>query len=650
MNEWLVLGGIVLAAASGIPAALPGRGREKLCFALLAASGALAGAGAVGALLAPSSSGLRFAWSVSGGELHVRVDALSSMFLLLLCLLSLCGAAHGLGYWRDEDHPRAGPRLRLFWGSLTAGIALLTIAGSSIVFLLGWEVMALSAFLALVCDDRDPAVREAGLVYLFATHFGTLCLFLCFALLEQMTGTLTLQAFDATLRPSLAGAVFLTALAGFGMKAGLAPLHLWLPGAHAAAPSNLSAFLSGMLLKAGVFGLVRITSLADGAPSWWGYLTLALGGVSAVVGVAFAIGQHDLKRLLAYHSVENVGIIFLGIGAALVGRAMGDARLMALGLAGGLLHVWNHGMFKALLFLSAGAVVHATGTREIDALGGLYRRMPWSGSAFLLGAVAISGLPPLNGFVSELLVYLSLLALALGPAPAWIAGAVMFPALAMVGALAVACFAKAFGAVFLGQPRTTAAASAHPAPWSMRVPMLLLMSLCAAVGVAPLLVAPVLDRVRDAWAPELPAESIARLAPLRSVSFIAVVLLASGGLGALAMLRARHAGRTVTWDCGYAAPTARMQYTSSSFAQVLVHGMRGVLRPYGVHPRLGEAFPARAGFHSHVPEVVLDLLVAPAFRGMGSLFQLVRWLQGGSLPLYLSGVALTALLLLVLAR
>jgi hydrogenase-4 component B len=394
----------------------------------------------------------------------------------------------------------------------------------------------------------------------------------------------------------------------------------------------------------GIYGLVRLSGIFERPPVGWGLALLALGVVSAVLGVAFALGQHDLKRLLAYHSVENIGIIVMGLGLALVGRVLDRPALAALGLAGALLHTWNHGLFKALLFLGAGSVIHATGTREIDRLGGLAKKMPKTALAFLIGAVAISGLPPLNGFVSELLIYLGMLSATiddLGAVGLGIAFGV--PALAMVGALAVACFVKVFGVVFLGEPRTAAVDAAHESPRSMLAPMAVLALLCIAIGVAPPLVAPVLARATGA--------PIAELAPLNSIAIANAILLACLLLIALWLGRSRRrAARTVTWDCGYVAPTPRMQYTASSFAAGLVGLFSFALRPSRHDPELSEPFPKSTRFESHVPEVVLDLGIGPAVAWLARQTARLRFLQQGNLQLYLLYVLATLIVLLVVWR
>jgi hydrogenase-4 component B len=649
LPEWLALAGVALAAVSGVPGLFFGRTSrtgDQVAVALLSL-GALAGiTGAAIALGRGQGNGLSYGWSVPGGALAVRIDAISAMFLIQIFTVTTLSALYGLGYWRQADHPDNGRKLRAFYGALTAGMALLVIARNTMLFMLGWEVMALAAFFVLTTEDDRPEVRDVGYVYIVATHVGTLCLFALFALLKEANGSFDLVAPASA---AFATAMFLLAIGGFGMKAGVMPMHVWLPGAHAAAPSHISAIMSGVLLKTGIYGLVRITSLFAHPPIWWGWLILGLGTVSAVLGVAFAVGQHDIKRLLAYHSVENIGIICMGLGIALLGRSLERSDLVALGLAGALLHTWNHSLFKALLFLSAGAVVHATGTREIDRLGGLSRRMPWTALAFILGAVAICGLPPLNGFVSELLVYLGLFRQVTSESSRlWLVGAFAAPALALVGTLAVACFVKVVGAVFLGEPRSDLPRGAHECPPVMRAPMFVLAALCVLIGAGAPLVAPILDRAIAAWAPESSGPSLSSVAPLGwvSISAFAVVALAVA-LGVLLRSRLRAQEAVGTWDCGYAQPSPTMQYTSSSFAEMLVGFFGFALRPEAHRPHLAAAFPGRQKFKSHVPEAVLDRLVVPSASAVGRGFYRLRWIQRGSVHRYLLYILITLLLLFV---
>jgi len=518
--------------------------------------------------------------------------------------------------------------------------------------------MALSAFFLMGAEDARPETRRASLVYLIATHVGTLTLFATFALWRRVTGSFALFPIAAgSLGAGAMTAIFLLALLGFGLKAGLMPLHFWLPGAHANAASQVSAILSGVVLKMGVYGLLRVLLLLEDPPAAWGGFLLILGSVSAILGVAFAIGQHDLKRLLAYHSVENIGIIFMGLGVAMLGRSSGNAALLVLGLSGCLLHVWNHSLFKSLLFLGAGSVLHCAHTREIDKLGGLAKRMPYTAAGFLVGAVAISGLPPLNGFVSELLVYLGLFGSLSMHGTGYILSAMAAPVLATTGALALACFVKVYGTAFLGLPRSGAAERAHEAPPSMLIPMAILAAACAFIGLAPGLVAPILDAVVAPWAGGASAASgaatgaalprLASLAPLGVIGSISLALaLAVALLVLVSRLLARSRPVPGTWDCGYAKPTARMQYSASSFARSIVGLFSWALHPRERKPRIEGDFPRPSEMESHVDDPVLDRRIVPAFHGFEKASLWFHRFQQGLTQSYILAILVATLILL----
>ena len=488
---------LAITAAALLLALLAGRlaPRTWLVATLLAAVTALVAGGTV--LAGGADWEWRSAFPVGGEPLHLRLDGLSAFFLVLLSVVGGAGAVYSREYWTEAAHPRSARAGRTWWSALLLSMGMVFLSSNGLHFLIAWELFALSAFFLITLDRQRRAVRAAGWLYLAASHTGTLCLFAFFAALAVRTGSWELGPLrdQAGLAP-----LFWLALFGFGLKAGLFPLHIWLPSAHANAPSHVSAILSGVALKMGIYGLVRFSGWLP-LPAAAGWVVAVLGVVSAVLGVAFALGQHDLKRLLAYHSVENIGIILIGLGFALVAVAEGDKAWGRLALAGGLLHVWNHGLFKALLFLGAGSVLHATGTRELSRLGGLWRAMPWTAGLFGLGAVAICGLPPLNGFVSEWLVYLGLFdaTIAHGPS-AWAA----IPAallLGVTGALALACFIKVCSVVFLGAARSALAAHAHECGAPMRGAMLVLAGACGAIGLAPILFWPAVARAVGAWRP-----------------------------------------------------------------------------------------------------------------------------------------------------
>lgn len=657
MNEALVALAILLTGVSGLLAACGGartRIRDGVFVSLVLLGSALGLIAAFRALAGFEGQPWHHDWSVPGGALDLHVDALSAIFLAPIFLIGAIGAVYAFGYWPEHEKQRSAGKLRVFYGLMVAGMATLVVARNAVLFLVGWEVMAIAGFFTITTEDEKPAVRASGFVYLMATRIGTLFVFATFAVLHWTTGSFSLAISGLDGESTIATVVFLLALVGFGIKAGVMPLHVWLPGAHANAPSHVSALMSGVLLKMGLYGLFRVCSFFSTVPVWWGLLLLGLGVVSAVLGVVFAIGQHDLKRLLAYHSVENVGIILMGFGVAMLGRATGSASLTVLGFAGALLHVWNHGLFKALLFLSAGSVIRATQTHELDKLGGLVRRLPWTSFGFLVGAVAICGLPPLNGFVSELFVYLGLLqagALEMGT----VGTVALFgvPVLAMVGALAALCFAKVYGVVFLGVPRSAHGERGHESGWAMLGPMAVLSACCALIGLLPVLVVPLLERATSAWVGTSMPWSLGTQAPLAVVAWANGLLLVCLLLAFVVAWRAtlpRRVARATTWDCGYAAPAPRMQYTASSFGEWIVGMFRVVLRPRTHSSLEAEPFPAASRFESHVPEVILDLGILPVGRRLGKLAGWFRWLQQGRVHLYVLYVLGALILMLFVWR
>ena len=600
-------------------------------------AGVLVGAGtAFGAAVLTLVSGevwrLHSGVRVGGEFIHLQLDALSALFLALLGVIGSLGAWYGREYWSEAAHPRSAGAGRAWWSVLVLCLGLVLVAANGLHFLMAWELFTLAAYFLVTLSRHSRVVRDAGWLYLVASHVAVLSLFAFFGMLAARTGGWELCPMRD--RVELAP-LFWFALVGFGLKAGMFPLHVWLPSAHANAPSHVSAMLSGMTLKIGIYGLVRFTGWLP-VPESAGWVVAALGLVSAVLGVAFALGQHDLKRLLAYHSVENIGIILIGLGFALVAVAQGNAAWGRLALAGGLLHVWNHGLFKSLLFFAAGSVLHATGTREMSRLGGLWRVMPWTASLFALGAAAISGLPPLNGFVSEWLVFLGLLEAALAHrAAAW--GAVMAAILlGLTGALALACFVKVCGVVFLGAPRSAAAAHAHESGPSMRGPMLVLGAACVGIGLAPVVFWPAVSRAVDVWNPSWAgAESPTGLPAL---GMFHVGLLGVAAVLAVWLWRRVQGGvvtRALTWDCGYVLPTTAMQYTAGSFARIINEWFAWILRPVHHEERSMGSFPARASFSEHTPETVLEYALEPAARMVMQVSRTVRRLQHGRVQAYL---------------
>jgi hydrogenase-4 component B len=530
----------------------------------------------------------------------LSVDGLSAYFLLVISLVAVATAIYGPAYLRTHS-PEAGPgrqatqalALNVFLGCM----AFLCCAGDALTFLFCWEGMTLASYVLVVSDDRDGENARAGLLYMVMAHGGTALLLVAFLALTERSGAFDFAALrsaagdlDSTTRTTL----FFLTLGGFAAKAGVVPLHVWLPRAHPAAPSHVSALMSGVMLKMAIYGILRfafdlLAPVAGPLPLSWGWAVLFLGTTSAVLGVLYALQQHDLKRLLAFHSVENIGIILIGVGLAMILWRQGDIadRLATVALTAALLHSVNHAAFKGLLFLGAGSVLSRTHIRNMEELGGLARRMPWTAGLFLLGAVAISALPPLNGFVSEWLTFQALVGGAtLFTGPAGLVIVISAAMLALTGGLAAACFAKAFGVTFLGRPRTSHAERATEAPRPMIVGMAALGALCVALGVAPGYVMHLLDAPTVRLLHGLSASAVvtaqgplvlstalmpaATDATVISMTMVAGLLLA---LTAMAWGLRRGFGRVPsrvapTWTCGI-SPTARFDYTATAFAKPL---------------------------------------------------------------------------------
>ncbi len=624
---------LLLTASGGIAAGiLIGRAAGRIWLAATLAGTIAALFAAVIVLTSGADWEWRSEFLVGCQPLHFRLDAISAFFLALLCVIGGAGAVYAREYWSEAVHPRSAPAGRVWWCVLLLSLGFVLIVSNGLHFLIAWELFTLSAYFLITLDRRRPEVRAAGWLYLGASHAATLALFAFFTLLAARTGSWELGPMQQTagLAP-----LFWLALFGFGMKAGLFPLHIWLPSAHANAPSHVSAILSGVTIKMGIYGLVRFSGWLP-MPTGASWVVVILGVVSAVLGVAFALGQHDLKRLLAYHSVENIGIILIGFGFALVAVEQGNTTWGRLALAGGLLHVWNHGLFKSLLFLGAGSVLHATGTREMSRLGGLWRAMPWTAGLFMLGAVAIVGLPPLNGFVSEWLVYLGLLDATISRGPsAWAAipSAIL---LGVTGAMALACFIKVCGVVFLGAPRSESATHAHECGWLMRGAMLVPAGACVLIGLAPVLFWPALSRAVAAWRPVwIAAEAPAPLATLGSIHIALALMTLFAAAWLWRKASANGLFRNLTWDCGYAVPTARMQYTAGSFAGIITEWFSSILRPERYEEKPETLLPARASQEEHTPETVLEQIVEPVGRMILRGSAVARSLQHGRVQSYL---------------
>jgi len=592
---------------------------------------------------------------------HFRLDALAAFFLAVINLGGAAASLYAIGYGKHETAPQ---RVMPFYPAFLAGMSLVVLADDAFSFLVAWEFMSLSSWALVMAHHRVDDNARAGYIYLIMASAGTAALILTFGLLAGPDGGYTFAQMRAT-HSEYAAAVLMLALLGAGSKAGLVPLHVWLPLAHPAAPSHVSALMSGVMTKVAVYGFVRIAFDLAGEPAWWwSMVVLALAGITAVMGVLYALMQRDLKRLLAYSTVENIGIIFIGLGLALAFKAYGMAQAAALALTAGLLHVFNHSLFKSLLFFGAGAVLNATGERDMERLGGLIHRMPQTAFVFLTGCVAISALPPLNGFVSEWMTFQAIL---LSPQlPSW-GLKLIVPAvgalLALSAALAAACFVRAFGVTFQGRARTPAAERASETDRVSLVAMGILAALCLVAGIVPGL-------FMDMLAPAV-ASLVDQRLPLQSgVEWLSIVPIAegrssyngllvflfmviSGTLAASAIHRfaSDRLRRAPPWDCGYPDASPATQYTADSFAQPIRRVFGTVVfraREHAEMPPPGDTRPARLTVE--LRDLVWDALYAPLATGVSVAADHLNHLQFLTIRQFLSLVfAALVILLLVLA-
>jgi formate hydrogenlyase subunit 3/multisubunit Na+/H+ antiporter MnhD subunit len=647
---------VVLGRASGFHRATYGVSLAASGFALLAAGTHLVtDGGAASTLTLP----IGLPWLGA----HFRLDALAAFFLVVVNLGGAAASFYGLGYGRHEDAPQ---RVLPFFPAFLAGMNLVVLADDAFTFLLSWEFMSLTSWALVMAHHQDRENVRAGYVYLVMASFGTLALLLAFGLLAGVYGAYGFDAIRAgTHAPGTTELVLALVLIGAGSKAGLVPLHVWLPLAHPAAPSHVSALMSGVMTKVAVYGFVRVVFDLMGDPPWWtSMVILPLGGATAVLGVLYALMQNDIKRLLAYSTVENIGIVFIGLGLALAFQANGMAWAAALALTAALFHVLNHSIFKSLLFFGAGAVLVATRERDIERMGGLIHRMPYTSFAFLVGCVAISALPPLNGFVSEWLTFQAILQ---SPQiPQW-GLKIMVPAvgslLALSAALATACFVRTFGVVFLGRPRAAAAEQAHDVDRFSLTAMFLFAALCLVLGILPGVIldglAPVSLAVLGDRMPVqigVPWLSIVPIAESRSsyngaLVFLFIAFSASLAIYVIHRFASHAIRRAPAWDCGFPDASPITQYTAGSFAQP-IRRVFGTLvfraREDVDMPPPGDTRPAR--LRVSVRDLIWDFLFAPIGVAVNFVAERLNHLQFLTIRRYLSLVFFSLVtLLLVLA-
>jgi hydrogenase-4 component B len=645
----------------------------------LVATGAVAGgAASLGLALEVFVGGAPFVLevpallSVADG-LAFRLDPLGAFFLGLVGLVAIPCGLYGAGYTEAYEGRYSLRLLGAMFNLFLLTMSLVACAGNVLTFLLMWEGMSLTSYFLVLTETEEPDTILAGGWYLAMTHAGlalVLAAFLLLAAGAPTTAFTDLRMAAAALSPATRNAVFLLAILGFGSKAGIIPLHVWLPRAHPAAPSHVSALMSGVMIKLGVYGLLRVgLDLLGGGPGWWGALLIGLGALSAVIGVLYALMENDLKRLLAYSSVENIGLVFIGLGAGFLFLSLRVTPAAFLAFAAALYHALNHAAFKGLLFLGAGSVLHATRTRDMNRLGGLIRGMPWTAAFFLMGSLAIGGLPPLNGFVSEWLLFQSLLP-GIG-SPVFLVAPLLTLAvgvLALTGGLAAAGFVKAFGITFLAIPRSPSAQHAHEAPLSMRVGMGILAAACAGLGLVAVAILPALATAL-AGPTGLPAPAggfgsglslsmpggFARMSPIL-VALGLLLTTAAAWLGVRILTGRRPLRVGATWGCGRVVQTPRMEYTSTAFAEPLRRVFAELYRPtqdlsIDFHPD-SKYFVQSIGYRSEIVPWFERYLYAPLVARIRRWGIRTRAIQSGSAHAYLAYlvIALVGLLALLLVR
>ena len=664
MQIGIALGGVAVLLGTAVIGALFQRTRTAClltygiclfaCLAMLAASCQHL------AIEAGMPQTLRLPVGLPWSGAHFRLDALTAFFLAVVNLGGAGASLFAIGYGRHEPAPG---RVLPFYPLFVAAMNLVVLADDAFSFLAAWEFMSLSSWLLVLAHHHDPHNRRAGYIYILMASFGTFALLLAFGLLAGGTGGYTFAEIRSG-PGALPAVVLLLALLGAGSKAGLVPLHVWLPLAHPAAPSHVSALMSGVMTKVAIYGFIRIAFDLNGPPAWWWSVpVIVIAGITCVLGVLSALMQHDLKRLLAYHTVENIGIIFLGLGLALAFSSHGLPAPAALALTAALFHVLNHCLFKSLLFFGSGAVLSATGERDLERLGGLIQRMPLTAFAFLTGCLAISALPPLNGFVSEWLTFQAIL---ISPIlPSW-ALKLIIPAvgamLALSAALAAACFVKAFGVTFLGRPRTPAAELAVETDRVSLAAMFAFALLCLVAGVLPGLfidfLAPAVQGLTGARMPQQSAFGFLSIVPVSESrssynGLLVFVFIAASTLltvGVIHGVASRAVRRAPAWDCGFPLASPSTQYTADSFAQPIRRVFGTVVFAAREHvdmPPPGSARPARLAVTLRDP--LWDSIYAPLAAGIGFAAERLNHLQFLTIRQYLSlvFVALISLLLLV---
>ncbi|MBF0567458.1 MAG: hydrogenase 4 subunit B [Nitrospirae bacterium] len=604
---------------------------------------------------------------------HLRLDQLSGFFIFVVGLLSFFVSVYSVGYVSGLGAGKPVKRLIVFYNIFIAAMLMVCLADDALCFLVAWEVMAASSYFLVMFEDGRSENRRAAYLYMVMAHIGAVLILLSFGVMAGVTtgfedfSCYTFDAMRAAKFPlKWATVAFLLSFFGFAAKAGVIPFHVWLPEAHPVAPSNVSALMSGVMLKTAIYGIVRITfDIIKVFPWWWGTMVLVLGLVSAVMGVLYALMQHDLKKLLAYHSVENIGIILIGIGLSMIFTSFHLPVMAALALIAGLYHTMNHAMFKGLLFMGAGAVLHATHERNMDEMGGLIHLMPWTSAFFLVGCISISALPPFNGFVSEWLTFQAFLLSPSLPIPMM---KLLIPLgaalLALTGALAAACFVKVFGVIFLGNWRGHSQHVVTEAGWSMRAGMSLASLACLCLGVLPAIVINWMDAISESllnarlvttsgvygwmWLTPVDPERASYSGPLVLIGIVAVCAVTY----VLLHVKPGNISRVPVWDCGFKKLTPKMQYNAVSFSMPFrrifgfLFDIKEQIRltPQRQHP----AFPENSQYYLRVRDRFWGWLYRPVIDRVVLLSRKAGMLQHGRIHVYLIYSFVTIIVLLAL--
>ncbi len=636
---------IVIASIAIIPFLKTGA-RGIVTLASIIAASVVASIPAIRSLLGDSlnivlDGGLVF------GSVPVRLDALSGWFILIICFVFITGSFYGISYMKSYESQKANIGLHaIAFILLFASMIALTVTQNSLVFLVLWEVMTLSAFVAVIFEYNKPETIRAGMNFLIQSHVSILFLIIGFIWIASKTGSYDFAEI-ATYTGLNGGAaslvLFLIFASGFGIKAGFVPFHSWLPYAHPAAPAHVSGIMSGVMIKMGIFGILRMITLIKTDYQTVGYIILGVSVISGLYGVMLAIIQHNLKRLLAYHSIENIGIIGIGIGIGCIGTGTSNQYLAILGFTGALLHTLNHSLFKSLLFFTAGNIYQATHTLDIERLGGLIKKMPHTTLLFILAAMAICGLPPFNGFISEFVIYNGLYV--------WLQDAsfvdlivIIFSVLGLVliGGLAILCFTKAAGVVFLGEPRHPLTHEPKELPTRQILPLYFIAFLIVMIGLFPQLFIGILLYPVSL----LSSSTIPVIAPgaIKAVDIMQTISMSAGGfvLLVLALLglkkyatRNRSVRRDATWGCGYVAPTSKIQYTGSSFAKTYSKLFSSILLMFKSSTEVTGIFPEEIHHETKPYDRIEKCFIDVPLKAYKSFMNRFLFFQNGKLQFYI---------------